>query len=74
MTGPVIVEVAGTTVLGPVFTVDTSVQLTDSLGNQSTYVGIMTGGKWYYPPLKDRDVRAALSAEQFSINTTATEI
>jgi YD repeat-containing protein len=46
-TGPVTVDVAGITVDGPTFEVSSSVQLSDSLGNQSTYTSVMTGGKWY---------------------------
>ena len=46
-TGPVTVEVGGRTVLGPVFTLTGSVQLTDSLGHQSTYNSVLAGGKWY---------------------------
>jgi YD repeat-containing protein len=46
-TGPVTVQVAGTTVDGPVFQVSTSANLTDSLGHQSTYSSVMAGGRWY---------------------------
>jgi RHS repeat-associated protein len=46
-TGPVTAEVAGSTALGPVFTLTGSVQLTDSLGHQSTYASQLAGGKWY---------------------------
>jgi RHS repeat-associated protein len=46
-TGPVTVEVAGATVNGPSFEVTSSIQLTDSLGNQSSYSSVMVGGKWY---------------------------
>ncbi len=45
--GPVTVEVAGTTVDGPAFDVTSTVQLTDSLGHQSTYTSEIAGGKWY---------------------------
>ena len=46
-TGPVSVEVAGSTVTGPTFNVLMSLTLTDSLGNQTTYLSEMIGGKWY---------------------------
>jgi RHS repeat-associated protein len=46
-TGPVGVEVADLTVEGPIFTISTSVTLTDSFGRQSTYGSVMVGGKWY---------------------------
>jgi RHS repeat-associated protein len=45
--GPVAVEVGDITAQGPVFTINSSVQLTDSLGHQSTYTTAMAGGKWY---------------------------
>lgn len=44
--GPVTVEVAGRTADGPVFTVSGATQVTDSLGNQSTYVSAIAGGNW----------------------------
>lgn len=46
-TGPVTVDVATTTADGPSFEVTSSIQLTDSLGNQSSYSSVMVGGKWY---------------------------
>jgi RHS repeat-associated protein len=46
-TGPVTVEVANSTALGPTFTLTGSVQLTDSLSHQSTYASQLAGGKWY---------------------------
>jgi RHS repeat-associated protein len=46
-TGPVSVEVAGATVTGPTFQVMMSLTLTDSFGNQTTYLSEMIGGKWY---------------------------
>jgi RHS repeat-associated protein len=46
-TGPVSVEVAGNTVTGPTFQVQMSLTLTDSFGNQTTYLSEMIGGKWY---------------------------
>jgi RHS repeat-associated protein len=46
-TGPVTVNVAGTTVLGPVFQVTMSLTLTDSMGHQTKYLSQMIGGKWY---------------------------
>jgi RHS repeat-associated protein len=46
-TGAVSVTVAGITVTGPVFTLTEAVQLTDSLGHQSTYSSVVAGGKWY---------------------------
>lgn len=46
-TGPVTVEVAGVTADGPVFSIGGATVLTDSLGNQTTYVRAIVGGKWY---------------------------
>jgi RHS repeat-associated protein len=46
-TGPVTVEVANSTALGPTFTLTGLVQLTDSLNHQSTYTSVLAGGKWY---------------------------
>jgi RHS repeat-associated protein len=46
-TGPVTVEVAGTTATGPVFQVTMSLTLTDSMGHQTKYLSQMIGGKWY---------------------------
>jgi RHS repeat-associated protein len=46
-TGPVTVDVATTTADGPSFEVTSAIQLTDSLGNQSSYSSVMVGGKWY---------------------------
>jgi RHS repeat-associated protein len=46
-TGSVSVSVAGTTTYGPTFEINSSITLTDSLGNQSTYGTVMVGGKWY---------------------------
>ena len=45
-TGPVTVEVADRTADGPVFTVSGATVVTDSLGNQSTYVSAIAGGNW----------------------------
>jgi RHS repeat-associated protein len=46
-TGPVSVDVAGITALGPNFQINTTVTLTDSLSNNSTYTSAIVGGKWY---------------------------
>jgi RHS repeat-associated protein len=46
-TGPVTVEVANDTVFGPTFEVTGSLELTDSLGHQTSYSAGMVGGKWY---------------------------
>jgi RHS repeat-associated protein len=46
-TGPVTVEVANDTVFGPTFEVTESLELTDSLGHQTSYSAGMVGGKWY---------------------------
>lgn len=46
-TGAISVTVGGITVQGPTFTVDAITDLTDSLGNQSTYTSNIFGGKWY---------------------------
>jgi len=45
-TGPAMVRVASSTVVGPTFTLTTSVQITDSLGNPTTYNSQQTGGMW----------------------------
>ena len=45
-TGQVSVTVAGDTAQGPVFSVTTSLALTDSLGNSTTYNGQVAGGVW----------------------------
>jgi RHS repeat-associated protein len=47
MTGAVTVNVEDLTVSGPVFAINSTVQLTDSLGNQTSYTAEMYGGKWY---------------------------
>ncbi len=46
-TGPVSVTVAGMTAYGPTFEINSTIQLTDSLGHQSSYTSEMVGGKWY---------------------------
>jgi RHS repeat-associated protein len=46
-TGPVSVDVAGITALGPNFQINTTITLTDSLSNNSTYTSAIVGGKWY---------------------------
>jgi RHS repeat-associated protein len=46
-TGPVTVEVAGITVVGPSYEISNSTMLSDSLGNTTTYSTVMVGGKWY---------------------------
>ena len=45
-TGPVLVTVATISGIGPKFTVNTTVQLTDSFGNSTTYTTQQTGGMW----------------------------
>jgi RHS repeat-associated protein len=45
-TGPVGVEVANITGQGPTFSVSLTVQVTDSLGNQSSYISQPAGGQW----------------------------
>jgi len=45
-TGPVSVTVGNITAQGPTFTVSLTVQLTDSLGNQSSYTSQVFGGQW----------------------------
>jgi RHS repeat-associated protein len=47
-TGPVMVTVGGITAQGPMFSVDFTVQLTDSLGNQTTFVSSLEGGQYSY--------------------------
>jgi RHS repeat-associated protein len=46
-TGPVTVEVAGITVVGPSYEISVATTLTDSLGNTTNYSTVMVGGKWY---------------------------
>ncbi len=46
-TGPVSVQVAGVVVFGPTFQINSTIQLTDSLGHQSSYTTQVAGGKWY---------------------------
>jgi RHS repeat-associated protein len=45
-TGPVSVAVGSITDEGPTFTVALAVQLTDSLGRQTSYTSSVSGGKW----------------------------
>jgi RHS repeat-associated protein len=45
-TGPIGVTVAGLNAQGPTFTLDATVQLTDSLGNVSSYTSELIGGQW----------------------------
>ena len=47
-TGAVSVEVADVTADGPTFTVSSSAVVTDSLGNQSTYISEIAGGMWLF--------------------------
>jgi RHS repeat-associated protein len=46
-TGPVTVTVAGVAGGTQDFTINGSIQVTDSLGNTTNYVSTMTGGAWY---------------------------
>lgn len=46
-TGPVSVTVANIAAEGPLFELSATVQLSDSLGNQTSYTSIIAGGKWY---------------------------
>jgi len=45
-TGPVSANVAGNSAQGPVFTLTSSVTLTDSLSHTSTYASAVVGGRW----------------------------
>ncbi len=45
-TGLVSVQVAGITVQGPSFTLSSTLQVTDSLGNSSSYTSAVIGGRW----------------------------
>ena len=45
-TGPVIITVAGVVSLPSAFTVNTAVQVTDSLGHITSYASTMIGGAW----------------------------
>jgi len=47
-TGPIMVNVGGITGQSSIFTVNFAVQVTDSLGNQTTYVSSLAGGQWSY--------------------------
>jgi len=47
-TGPVTATIGGISAQGPTFTVAFTAQLTDSLGNQTTYVSSLVGGQWSY--------------------------
>ncbi len=46
ITGPVIVTIAGITLQGPTFTLDTVATLTASNGAQTTYISTQVGGTW----------------------------
>jgi RHS repeat-associated protein len=46
-TGSVSVEVGGVMAYGPSFQINTTVSLTDSLGNTSSYTSEIAGGVWY---------------------------
>jgi RHS repeat-associated protein len=46
-TGPVTVEVANITASGPTFEVTSTTQITDSLGNPSSYTSTIVGGAYY---------------------------
>jgi RHS repeat-associated protein len=46
--GPMSVKVAGVTVQGPEFTLNATAQLTDSLGNPSSFTSAIIGGKWAF--------------------------
>jgi RHS repeat-associated protein len=45
--GPVSVTVAGITAQGQTFTPTSKAQVTDSLGNSSSYLGAIAGGQWH---------------------------
>jgi RHS repeat-associated protein len=47
ITGAVMVNEESLSASGPTFTINSTVQLTDSLGNQSSYTADMYGGEWY---------------------------
>jgi RHS repeat-associated protein len=47
-TGPIMVTVGGITGQSSIFTVNFAVQVTDSLGNQTTYVSSLAGGQYSY--------------------------
>ena len=47
-TGPVMVTVGGITYWGPTFTVAFNVQITDSLGNQTSFVSSLEGGQYSF--------------------------
>jgi hypothetical protein len=45
-TGPAWVTIAGVNALSQNFTINTSAQITDSLGRSSSYTSVMLGGTW----------------------------
>jgi RHS repeat-associated protein len=45
-TGPITVTVAGIIAWGPTFTLSRQAQLTDSLGDATTYTSVVVGGMW----------------------------
>jgi RHS repeat-associated protein len=45
--GAISVKVAGITAQGPTFVPTSKAQVTDSLGNSSTYTGAVNGGQWH---------------------------
>jgi len=47
ITGAITVNEEGLSASGPLFTINSTVQVTDSLGNQSSYTADMYGGEWY---------------------------
>ena len=46
-TGAIAVNVQGLVASGPTFAINNTLQLTDSLGNQSSYTADLYGGAWY---------------------------
>ena len=47
-TGPIMVTVGGITGQSSIFTVSFTLQVTDSLGNTTTYVSSLAGGRWSF--------------------------
>ncbi len=48
ITGAITVNEESLSASGPTFTINSTVQLTDSLGNQTSYTSELHGGRWYF--------------------------
>lgn len=72
--GPVGVGVASLEYIGPPFIVWSTVNLTDSLGNPTTYVSEQIGGSWVRPIRRDQAVPVAPCGGRSKIVTIAMDI